>query len=108
MAGCTLSYAIYNYPLGDLYGFLYYFTIFISVFILFRIFLGERKSRKRRDLLLLLTGYIVTFVPTALLILIFPSLFSAVESLLCKMAFFLSLSLTYYALSSGGDKGEKE
>ncbi len=95
---CTLFYAVYEYPLGDLYGAFYYLPVLLSIAMLFRL-LGRNLSVDAIKLLkILLAGYIITFIPAGLIFFVFPSLAFANESIFCKLAVILALTYTYFAL----------
>ena len=47
LTSCTVLYATYNYPLGDLYGFFYYLPILISI-ILLAIFVKKESDKVKK------------------------------------------------------------
>jgi hypothetical protein len=101
---CTVLYATYNYPLGDLYGFFYYSPLLISfILILMRLKL-ENEHTFLKHLKYLMYGHLSLVIPVAaafiLLAFDFPGLRDSIESILCKFAFLYCLSLVYFALSN--------
>ncbi|MFH1197849.1 MAG: hypothetical protein V1720_19265 [bacterium] len=102
LAKCTVLYATYYYPLGDLYGFFYYLPIFITVFLLVKNMLSQPEGNEKKLTKILLTGYLLTFLPMILILLIFPSAIFSVDSILCKLAFILAIFLTFFALKNNG------
>ncbi|OGU62366.1 MAG: hypothetical protein A2V66_06595 [Ignavibacteria bacterium RBG_13_36_8] len=97
---CTILYAGYKNPLGFLYGMFYYLPILASVIILITKLFKRNNTQKKKLNRILLVGYIGTFVPELILILIFPYMLFVVESVLCKLAFILAVSYTYFALKN--------
>jgi hypothetical protein len=97
---CTVLYASYHYPLGDLYGIFYYLPIIVTMILLYRRWKTEYQTKQHFLTSIYLFGYIFTFLPSIIIALAFPSLINAVESLLCKFAFVLASFLTYFALKN--------
>lgn len=97
---CSVLYAIYNYPLGDLYGFFYYMPILLTIILLVVSYKKEKVSNKKVLLRILLVGYLLVFIPAIILLIIFPQLIHAAESILCKFAFILALSYTFFVLKN--------
>lgn len=101
---CTVFYAIYKYPLGDLYGFIYYVPIIITIVLLTR---GIKKSADKIIVHLskvLLTSYILIAIPVIIaFILVFLNqtmLIQSIVSVMCKFAVILAIALTYFALKN--------
>lgn len=101
---CTVFYVIYKYPLGDLYGFIYYTPIVITMGLLFR---GIKRSAEKKVVHLskvLLTSYVLIAIPVIIaFILVFLNqtmLIQSIVSVMCKFAVILSIALTYFALNN--------
>ncbi|RPI66769.1 MAG: hypothetical protein EHM47_16070, partial [Ignavibacteriales bacterium] len=58
---CTVLYAVYNYPSGDLFGFFYYLPILISFIIL----LKKRKEIARKQTAILFIAHLFIIVPVS-------------------------------------------
>ncbi|MCO6446649.1 MAG: hypothetical protein J5I67_03295, partial [Ignavibacterium album] len=102
VTSCTVLYATYHYPLGDLYGFFYYLPILISIVLLI-VFIKKHQEKKKRAIgRILLFGNIFISLPVLLgFTLMFTgsySLMSAMESIMCKFAFVYALCLTIICL----------
>jgi hypothetical protein len=97
---CTVLYASYHYPLGDLYGIFYYIPIIATMILLYLKWKAENKTKQQSLTRIYLFGYLFTFLPSIIIVLVFPSLINSVESLLCKFAFILAAFLTYFALNN--------
>jgi len=111
VTSCTVLYATYHYPLGDLYGFFYYLPILISI-ILLVVFI-KKESDKKKSLIgkVLLFGAIFISIPPVLgFILMFAgshSLISAMESVMCKFAFVYALCLAFVCIYNSPFKDER-
>lgn len=111
VTSCTVLYATYHYPLGDLYGFFYYVPILISI-ILLAVFVKKEKAKKKKLVTkVLLFGAIFISVPPVLgFILMFAgsySLISAMESVMCKFAFVYALCLAFVCIYNSPFKNER-
>jgi len=95
---CTVLFAAYDIPLPDLYGFLYYSPVLISIILLTRMIFSSEYKNQTTNLIILNTGMVLTFIPTWLIILAFPNLIEFAESLLCKSASIMALTLTGFAI----------
>jgi hypothetical protein len=102
MTSCTVFYAVYNYPLGTLFGVYYYLPVASSVYFLISYI---RKGIVPKNILyavLFLVGHIIMTIPVIfaflLAVLKMPGLLNSVESVMCKFAFFYTLCLTFFAL----------
>ena len=108
VTGCTVLYASYNYPLGDLYGFIYYTPIIISTIILSRAVVKESDTQRLFSIKVLLFGNIFIMVPVVVgfVILFFGSavLISKIESIMCKFAFVYVVSLAIICLYNSKKK----
>ena len=111
VTNCTVLYATYHYPLGDLYGFFYYLPILISIILLVIFVKKEYDKRKRFVGKVLLFGAIFISIPPVLgFILIFAgsySLISKMESVMCKFAFVYALCLTFICIYNSPFKDER-
>jgi hypothetical protein len=111
VTSCTVLYATYHYPLGDLYGFFYYLPILISI-ILVAMFV-KKESDKVKKLIgkVLLFGSIFISIPPVLgFILMFVGSYSfiaAVESVMCKFAFVYALCLAFACIYNSPFKDER-
>ena len=111
VTSCTVLYATYHYPLGDLFGFFYYLPILISI-ILLALFIRKEDDKKKR-----LIGKVLHF--GALFISIPPLLgfslmfagsyavISAIESVMCKFAFIYALCLSFVCIYNSPFKDER-
>lgn len=101
---CTVLYATYHYPLGDLYGFFYYTPILISFILVVRKMIQKPEIHFPIPLKYLLVAHLVLIVPVtiAFLMMMLKSygLIMSIESILCKFAFFYCLVIVYFALSN--------
>jgi hypothetical protein len=108
---CTVLYATYNYPLGDLYGFFYYLPILISIIFLAMFVKKENDKKKRLVGKVLLFGAVFISIPPGLgFILMFAgsySLISAMESIMCKFAFIYALCLSFVCIYNSPFKDER-
>jgi len=111
VTSCTVLYATYNYPLGDLYGFFYYLPIMITIILLY-LFIKEESNKKNKLVgKVLLFGAVFISIPPLLgFILMFAgsySLISAVESVMCKFAFVYALCLAFVCIYNSPFKDER-
>lgn len=97
---CTVLYASYHYPLGPLYATFYYLPIIASMIILNKKWGAETEKKSKALTRLMFFGYLFTFLPAMIIALFSPGFISAVESLLCKMAFVFATFLTLFALKN--------
>lgn len=101
---CTVLYASYSYPLGDLYGFFYYSPILTSMILLINKITSVNQQEFPISPKYLLYGHLSLIIPIAvgflLLFLGYSGLISSIESSLCKFAFLYCLVLVYFALSN--------
>jgi hypothetical protein len=103
LTSCTVFYAVYNYPLGTLFGVYYYLPVASSIYFLI---LYIRKGTVPKNILyavILLVGHIIMTIPVLFAFLLaalrMPGLLNSVESVMCKFAFFYTLCLTFFALN---------
>jgi hypothetical protein len=110
VVSCTVFYAAYNYPLGDLYGFFYYVPIIISFCLLLKNL--KSSSGKRKVLMyLLIAGHAAITLPVLVaFILLFSGvhgLVDIIESVMCKFAFIFALALSIFCLVNSEKKNER-
>lgn len=98
---CTPFYAVYNYPLGDLYGFFYYSPILITMFIIFKDIRSDNPVSSQIPKVLL-TGYVLVSLPVIVAFILafsqLAGLLHSIVSVMCKFAVLLSIALTYFTL----------
>lgn len=99
---CTVLYASYHYPLGDLYGTFYYLPILFSIVILL-FFIPKAEDKKKKLIAkFLLFGAVFISLPTAVgFILKFSNnywILSSIESIMCKFAFVYAIVLSFVCL----------
>jgi hypothetical protein len=101
---CTVLYATYNYPLGDVYGFFYYLPLLAAFILIMRNMNRTHEQKFPISLRYLFYGNLSLIIPVAiaftLLALGYVGLRDSIESILCKFAFLYCLVLVYFALSN--------
>ena len=101
---CTVLYAAYNYPLGDLYGFFYYSPLVIAFILIVKNMYNAGEQKFPISLKYLFFAHLSLIIPVGiaflLLFLGYIDLRDSIESLLCKFAFLYCLALVYFALSN--------
>lgn len=102
VTSCTVLYASYHYPYGDLFGAFYYLPVFISI-ILFAGFIPKTDDKKKKIIAkVLLFGSIFISLPVLLgfTLMFFKnySIISAMESIMCKFAFIYAVCLSFICL----------
>ena len=111
VTSCTVLYATYHYPLGDLYGFFYYLPILFSIMLLIRFVKKEDDKKLKLVGRVLLFGSIFISIPVVVgFILMFTgsySLISAIESVMCKFAFVYALCLSFICIYNSPFKDER-
>ncbi|MDR3667639.1 MAG: hypothetical protein P4L35_12420 [Ignavibacteriaceae bacterium] len=104
IASCAAFYAVYNYPLGTLFGAYYYLPIAASVFFLISYLRKGTAPKKILFAGLLLTGHIIMALPVLFAFLLaslrMPGMLNSVESIMCKFAFSYALCLAFFALNN--------
>ena len=111
VTNCTVLYATYHYPLGDLFGLFYYLPILVSIILL--VVFVKKESNKKKKLVgkVLLSGAIFISIPPLLgFSLMFTgsySVISAIESVMCKFAFVYALCLTFICIYNSPFKVER-
>ena len=111
VTSCTVLYATYHYPLGDLFGFFYYLPILISI-ILLALFIRKADDKKKRLIgkVLLFGAVFISIPPVFGFILMFAgsySIISAMESIMCKFAFVYALCLSFVCIYNSPFKDER-
>ena len=106
---CTPVYASYYYPAEFLYGIFYYLPIW-AVMIILPIQYKKTKNNptKKKLTLVLIIGWYLTFLPTFIILYLSDVYKSAVESILCKQAFILALTLSYFVMTNKEKKKKSE
>lgn len=111
VAKCTVLYASYHYPLGDLYGFFYYLPIVISMIILIKTIPGtEDKKYKLIYKVLLYSTIFISLPVVAGFTLMFAgsyTIISSMESIMCKFALVYALSLSFIILYNSPFRNER-
>ena len=102
VTSCTVLYASYHYPLGDLFGAFYYLPVLISIILLIR-FIPKTDDKKQKLIAkVLLFGSIFISFPVLIgFTLMFAgnySIISAMESIMCKFAFIYAVCLSFICL----------
>jgi hypothetical protein len=101
---CTVLYATYNYPIGDLYGFFYYLPLLTAFILIVKNMIGGKEQKFPISLKYLFYGHLSLIIPVAiaftLLSLGYTGVRDSIESILCKFAFLYCLVLVYFALSN--------
>ncbi|MEJ2194313.1 MAG: hypothetical protein P8X73_05570 [Ignavibacteriaceae bacterium] len=111
VTSCTVLYASYNFPLGDLYGFIYYTPIIISTIILIRAVVTYSDKKTLFISRILLFGNIFIAIPVvAGFLLMFTGnmiIISKIESIMCKFAFIYAICLAIICLYNSNKKNER-
>ncbi|MBN2156978.1 MAG: hypothetical protein JW776_13120 [Candidatus Lokiarchaeota archaeon] len=97
---CNPFYAIYNYPLGNLYGFFYFGYIFWAFILIIIAWVRDTKENPKqlnRKAIYVLIGYFSFLLPMAITIIINFSAVEALESIMCKYALFLAITLFIFS-----------
>ncbi|MHB1687491.1 MAG: hypothetical protein ACYCVH_08960 [Ignavibacteriaceae bacterium] len=106
VVSCTALYASYSYPLGTLFGVVYYLPLIISMIILSK---GLRRFKKKDVkkvflLKIILGGLIFISIPVviAFIFLAFNRrvLLNSIESIMCKFAFVYVVCLSIFILNN--------
>jgi len=111
VTNCTVLYATYHYPLGDLFGLFYYLPILVSIILLVVFVKKESNKKKRLVGKVLLSGAIFISIPPLLgFSLMFAgsyAVISAMESVMCKFAFVYALCLSFVCIYNSPFKDER-
>jgi hypothetical protein len=112
VTSCTVLYATYSYPLGDLYGVFYYSPIIVATIVLIKKI--SQKTDKKTLIIskILLTGNIIISIPVIVgFVLMFSGnhyLIAKIESVMCKFAFFYAVCLSIAVLYNSKGKDERD
>lgn len=102
VTSCTVLYASYHYPLGDLFGFFYYLPILISIFLLIRFIKNNSDKKLKLIAKVLLFGSLFISIPVligfTLMFLKNYAIICAMESIMCKFAFVYAVCLSFICL----------
>jgi hypothetical protein len=102
VTSCTVLYASYHYPLGDLFGAFYYLPILVSIILLTKFIKKVEDKRNKIIAKVLLFGSIFISFPVligfALMFAKNYSVISAMESIMCKFAFIYAVCLSFVCL----------
>ena len=111
VTSCTVLYATYSYPLGDLYGVFYYSPVIIATIILIRKILQETNEKILKISKILLIGNIIISIPVIIgFVMMFTGnhyLIAKIESVMCKFAFFYAVCLSIAVLYNSKKKDER-
>ncbi|MBN1301339.1 MAG: hypothetical protein JW995_08990 [Melioribacteraceae bacterium] len=108
ITGCTFLYAVYDYPLGNLYSLFHFAIIYLSMLVYFFVYIRTENQFVKKLNLILLTGYLITFIPANTVFLLSDFMWSIKESIQGKIAVVLALSFSYYALKNKNLPGEEK
>lgn len=96
---CTTIYAVYNYPLGYLYGLFYYLPVLIAI-VLSGYYSFLKNNFKSKKIKILFWGFVTSFIPGFMFTRLVPDMLQASESILCSFAFILFLFIAYFVLTN--------
>jgi hypothetical protein len=102
VTSCTVLYASYHYPLGELFGAFYYLPILISIILLIKFIPKAEDMKKKFISKVLLIAICFISLPVLLgFSLMFAgnySIISSIESIMCKFAFVYAIILSFICL----------
>jgi hypothetical protein len=109
-AECSVFYAVYNYPLGDIYGMFYYLPLAVIIILLFSGLKTEELPQKK-NIKLLLAGYITAAIPVITAFILHyngnSDLLDKIESVMCKFALAVALAYAWVIINISRDTGER-
>jgi hypothetical protein len=109
VTSCTVLYATYHYPLGDLFGVFYYLPILISIVLLILFIKKEEDGKNKLIGKVLLFGEIVISLPVLIAFsLMFAGsydIITAIESIMCKFAFIYAVCLSFVCIYKSKKEG---
>ncbi len=97
---CTFFLAAFEIPRGVFFGLYYYGFVLAAIATNIYYLLKCTDNSKKNLGLILLLGYILTFLPGSIIMLFNKIMLNSVESLFCKFAVFLAFALTYLGLKN--------
>jgi hypothetical protein len=103
---CSFFYAMYHYPFGDLYGFIYYVPVLITLFVFTKGVFNKETPEKKFFNQILLTGYLLFVIPSIIAVIVYPEFLRMVESVMCKFAFLFACCVSYFILKNGAFRKE--
>jgi len=83
-----------------LYGIFYYLPIIFSMIILNKKWGAETDPLQKTLTRTFLFGYLFTFIPSMILAIAIPTFLTAVDSLLCKLAFVFATFLMIFVMKN--------
>lgn len=108
VTSCTVLYATYHYPYGELFGFFYYLPILVSIVLLIRFIRKENDKKTKKIGKVLLFGSVFISLPVVVgFTLMFAgnySLISAIESVMCKLGFVYAVCLSFVCIYNSSSK----
>jgi hypothetical protein len=111
VTSCTVLYATYSYPLGDLYGAFYYSPVIIATIILIKkISLETNKKIVKISKILLFGNFIISIPVIIAFVMRFTGSYyfiAMIESVMCKFAFFYVVCLSIAVLYNSKGKDER-
>ncbi len=111
VTSCTVLYATYSYPLGDLYGVFYYSPVLIATIIIIKKISNETNEMILKISKILLIGNFIISVPVIVgYVMMFTGnhyLIAKIESVMCKFAFFYAVCLSIAVLYNSKGKDER-
>ena len=111
VTSCTVLYATYSYPLGDLYGVFYYSPVIIATIILIKKISQKTDQKIAKISKILLFGNIIVSIPVIVgFVMMFTGnhyLIAKIESVMCKFAFFYAVCLSIAVLYNSKGKDER-
>ena len=112
VTSCTVLYATYSYPLGDLYGAFYYLPIMIATIILIKKISRETNKKILKISKILLFGNFIISIPVIIAFVMRftgnDDLIEMIESVMCKFAFFYAVCLSIAVLYNSKGKDERD
>ena len=112
VTSCTVLYATYSYPLGDLYGAFYYLPIITTTIILIKKISTETDDKILKISKILLFGNIIISIPVIIaFVMRFTGsyfLIEMIESIMCKFAFIYVVCLSIAVLYNSKGKDERD
>jgi len=112
VTSCTVLYATYSYPLGDLYGAFYYLPIIITTIILIKKISHETDKKIVKISKILLFGNIIISIPVIIaFVMRFTGsyfLIEMIESIMCKFAFIYVVCLSIAVLYNSKGTDERD